>query len=68
MWVFGDDAMTGAQVSYLKTFLSDGREVCEGKEKARRFKQDQRDQAQPADKEQAQKGGPQSPGQPAGGE
>jgi hypothetical protein len=39
-----------------------------GKKKPEDFKQDQRDQAQPADKEQAQKGGPQSPGQPAGGE
>jgi len=39
-----------------------------GKKKPEDFKQDQRDQTQPADKEQAQKGGPQSPGQPAGGE
>ena len=38
------------------------------KKKPEDFVQDERGQTQPADKEQAQSGEPQSPGQPAGGE
>jgi len=39
-----------------------------GKKKPEDFGRDERGQTQPADKEQAQKEEPQSPGQPAGGE
>ncbi|HLQ90409.1 MAG TPA: hypothetical protein VK148_10265 [Xanthobacteraceae bacterium] len=39
-----------------------------GKKKPEDFERDERGQTQPADKEQAQKEEPQSPGQPAGGE
>jgi hypothetical protein len=38
------------------------------KKKPEDFRLDERGQTQPANKEQAQKGEPQSPGQPAGGE